>query len=53
MRGGEYTEALVLGKLRFGTAEIDLKLAKLMLEERDDSHAAVDRITETHVGFIS
>jgi hypothetical protein len=52
MSGGEDTEALVLRELRFSTAEIYLKLTKLMLEERDDADAAVDRVTEAHVGFI-
>jgi hypothetical protein len=45
-------QVLVFREFRFGATEVHLKLAKLVLEERDDSHATVDGVTETHVSLI-
>lgn len=50
---GDEAEVLVLGELGFGAAEIHLKLAELVLEERDDADAAVDGVAQPHVGFVS
>lgn len=47
------SQVLVLGELRFGTAEIHLELAELVLEDRDDAHAAVNWVSEPHVSLIS
>ena len=46
------SEILIFGELGFGAAEVDLELAELMLEEGDDANAAVDGVTEAHVGLV-
>lgn len=45
-------EVLVLGELGLGAAEVHLELAELMLEKRDNTNAAVDRVTEAHVSLV-
>lgn len=49
---GDAAEVLILGEFGFGTAKVHLELAELVLEERDDSDAAVDRVTEAHIGLV-
>lgn len=45
-------QVLIFGEFGFGTGKIHLKLAELVLEERDDSNAAVDGIAEAHVSLV-
>lgn len=49
---GNSQMVLVLGELGLGAAEVHLELAELVLEERDYSDAAVDGVTDAHVGLV-
>lgn len=50
--GGGDCQVLVPGELGFGAIKVHLELAELVLEERDDPDAAVDGVTEPHLGLI-
>lgn len=46
------SQVLILGELGFSAAEIHLELAEPVLEKGYDSHAAVDRVPQTHLGLV-